>query len=219
MIGLNSYDFLSLITHKITDFETIFNAGQTCTLWKRVVRDQLPEIIKYKRLDVCFKITKIRFLLDRYRPDISSVPSENLPLLAKMCYAIGGTYPVFQLEIYDYDWKNYSVFLIKPVSVDNDHIVYESDQTVINHRLKSLKWRILCPFFDVNTKETSYLPVSKQSDNVIIEQNTQIAPDDLCWQYFETGKRYQKEGEQVVIGSMYPDNAFHCCCAVILLPE
>lgn len=198
------YDVVLPIMKFISNFETLFMAAQVCRLW----RDVAKQVLQKFPLDdnICFKITKVRFLLEK---DCTSFEfRENYPLFAKMCHAFSGKYPNFKVAIFDRWWKNSVTLPLTPVSEDDEYIIYESNELPPSWKLKTLKWKILCPVF-TSSNSIGY---------TVANENTQIIPDDLCWQWFQTGNKYKNNDEQVVIGSAGGWRAFHCCCAIRLLP-
>lgn len=198
------YDVVLPIMKFISNFNTLFAASQVCRLWRDVANEVIPKLPFDD--DIYFKITKIRFLLEKDNSEFAF--RENYPLFAKMCHKFSGKYPNFKVSIFDRWWKNSVTLPLVPVSEDDKYIIYESNDVPPTWKLKTLKWKVFCPVFTSN-KSVDYVPV---------KENTQIVPDDLCWQWFQTGNKYKNDDEQVVIGSAGGWTAFHCCCAIRLLP-
>ncbi|MCJ7638240.1 MAG: hypothetical protein MUO21_12185, partial [Nitrososphaeraceae archaeon] len=203
------HDAVYKIMSYITFYDSLFYASQTCKLWRSVANEILPKFINSNYdIDACFKITKIRFLLTKDTSEFEL--KDNYPLFVKMCHAFIGRYPKFRVLIFDRRWKDCVSLAIKPVREDDSYIVYESEELPPAWRLRTLKWKIACPLFSPNKPETQYVGAN---------ENTQIVPDDLCYQWFKRGNEYKQDDEEVVIGSAGGWNSFKCCCAIKLLPD
>ncbi|ARF09945.1 hypothetical protein Indivirus_6_11 [Indivirus ILV1] len=123
------YDIFRLITLKFNDFESLFNASMTCKTWRRVYKDLLPELLHdYKFNNICFKITKLRFLMKK---------DETIYGYKDLCD------PIY-VEIYD-RWNKKSVFpLYETNNKDENFAIYESNVVIPATRFKYLEWKIRC---------------------------------------------------------------------------
>ena len=219
-------DFLRLITFCMDDYRTIMNASMTCKTWRRVVNECLPKLMQKGNIDVCFKITRVRFLLEKGLRNLASAE-------AKKYHAKNGKHQSFQVVICDRP-EEYIIVPIEAVSEDDKFIVYESNYLFPAWRLKSLKWLILEHFYNPHGPKADrwrWVPYfgcdNFHGRKLQCESASQSPNTDLSWQLFDIGKKYKRKDEQVVIGSnelpYHPivdilENTFRCCCAITLLP-
>lgn len=187
---VDCHDVIYNILERLDNFKDLFNASHVSSLWRKIAKNLMPNLTNNYIIDIHFKITKIRFLLERIiHYDLDTY-----------------NYPEYDIEILSKDKKTSLKHRIYPIKSDDKYIVYESKDNLSNiGKLKVLTWKI-CHLI----RDDSYF------EPVIY--NTQIVPDDLSWQYFETGNKYCQDDEQVVIGSAGGFYTIHCCCAIVLLP-
>jgi hypothetical protein len=219
-----SVNVLTLITLQVTDFATLVTVSQVCRNWRRVVKQLLPELMAQLRFAPWFKVTRVRFLLDRERPE--QYDCNPLQIHHQWDQNTTGQRPIFGVEIFS-NSKELSVVLpLVFVNEDPRYFVYESTQVPPAWRLRVLKYRILWSQGELDQNgNQKWLPFRQQADDLgnwgygslERENGYQMVDADLSWQMFGTGRRYQEDDEQVVIGSTGGWNAFHCCCAIQLM--
>lgn len=216
MSQTTSFDFLRLITLRVTDFDTLVNAAQVCRTWRRVVNEILPKFMAQRPAKVGFKITKVRFLLDKDRTYLKNNLVYCNPLkIVQVCKEKTQQLPTFSVQLYNNTKSSSVSLLLNCVSEDDDYYVYESQKVPPAWRLAYLKYTIKWSEDGRNWQPFwNYITGDKKDK---METGYHYPSADLSWQYFGTGNDYKQPGEQVVIGSTGGFCAFHCCCAVQLL--
>jgi hypothetical protein len=223
-----SIDVLILITEYLTDFVSIMTVSRVCHNWEQAVRYILPKMKVKHNIETYFKITKVRFLMDRIAPNMESIPPHRSPYsMAKIFKAMNRPDPIFHVKIYSNTKAKYVVLPLQCVGEDQNNYIYESNQLPPAWRLKRLRCEILwanrkCAKLD--NPELQTFGVKQHHDKnthtqIQNETSTHSADNDLSWQTYTAGRKYEQENEQVVIGSTNTNNnSFNCCCAIKLLP-
>ena len=220
MSQTTTFDFLRLITLRVTDFDTLANAAQVCRTWRRVVNELLPKFMAKMTAmmpaKVGFKITKVRFLLDKKFFNPKNSPAYCNPLkIVQLCKEKTEQFPTFAVQLYNNTKSSSVSLLMNCVSEDDDYYVYESQEVPPAWRLTYLKYKIKWSEDGRNWQLFwNYVTGDKKH---VMETGYHYPYADLSWQYFGTGADYQQPGEQVVIGSIGGFRSFHCCCAIQLL--
>lgn len=206
-----SGDPLRLVIFQIQDFATLTNASQVCRTWRRIVKQVLPELIEQLRFPhVSFKITRVRFLLEKLDND-RYFNLHNCKFIDILLHRMP-----FLMVVICSNLKKIPVKLpLHMVSEDERYYVFESPNCPPAWKLKSLSYEI-----QWSNDGIAWQPFRSRDTNYEISETGRHYPDaDLSWQMFGTGLRYQKPDDQVMIGSAGGFNSFHCCCAIQLLPE
>lgn len=233
-------DVSALLVKRITDFETLMNFSLVCKTWNRVVKELLPELMENGKFHAWFKITKVRFLLEK-KPSDLWVNEDSSPLeMVRSSIFFGEEFPEFRVKLLSNTEKEH-VLSLEYVRDDKRCYVYESTELPPAWRLRTLRYQILrfetttnewtefCTQQNFSKQDTkmmtdewtqSWTPQDShnQGTKTILETGCHYVGADLSWQMFDTGNDYIQEGEQVVIGSDGGYGEFHCCCAVKLLP-
>jgi hypothetical protein len=116
------YDIVFNILERIKDFNDLFYASQVCSLWHQIAKTLIPKLTDNPNIRIPFKITKIRFLLEKLS-NLSYHQYTNCNLI------IQGKNKVQK-------------FNIIPIKEDDKYIIYESDVVPIPFKYIVLRWRI-----------------------------------------------------------------------------
>ena len=160
--------------------------------------------------DLFFKITKVRFLVRKNDSGLSQ-PDQTNSRLIRACKILCGKYPTLTVRLFIgknvFDEKVIECKIL-PVSENDEFICYENTDFVIP------AW---CGrYISCIVSIPEYLPATKKISYHKVMESTNIAPDDLCYQWFQTGKQYAAKNE-ITIGSV--GSYIGCCCTIFPLAE